>query len=163
MSGLAASAMFTSWRATKRRISSVVSPPSRAEAHLPAQVVSARLGRTYWASTARRSGKAVFLRRWSGEAGGSTGRGGGVGGGGGGGRGGLYGGGGDGCGGGAGRRPGGKIRASEKFVVHCVLRISTLGAGQVTPRCPWWRILAGHVGTARHRQCTMPNGRPHDY
>src|SRR6218665_19565 len=72
MSVLAAAAMFTSYRATKRRISAVVSPPSRAEAHLPAQVVSARLGRTYWASTARRSGKAGFLRRWGGEAADST-------------------------------------------------------------------------------------------
>src|SRR6218665_1900420 len=69
---MVATAILGSERATKRRISAVVSPPSRAEAHLPAQVVSARLGRAYWASTARRSGKAVFLRRWSGKAADST-------------------------------------------------------------------------------------------
>src|SRR5258706_5141092 len=55
MSGLAASLMFTPYRATKRRVAAVVSEPALADANLPASAVSACLGYRYCGRTARRA------------------------------------------------------------------------------------------------------------
>src|SRR5882672_322909 len=55
MSGLAASLMFTPYRATKRRMAAVVSEPALADANLPASAVSACLGYRYCGRTARRA------------------------------------------------------------------------------------------------------------